>query len=99
MPARIWVWGLVPLSIVALLALGDFREDGLDQAVACDPFKRLPNGTWVTVKDVSLSYKRYFGNYQSNYGKGSIITGTGNSESARLLTALNKVWGETIAAV
>jgi hypothetical protein len=63
------------------------------QSVTCDGFKRLPNGTWVTVKDVSINYERHFGDRQLNYGKGWIITGTGDSEGARLLKALNKVCG------
>ena len=89
MPARIGLWGLVDLSITPLLALGACGKDTLQQAITCDQFKRLPNGAWVTVKDVSIDYERHFGNYQLNFGKGAIITGTGDSEGARLLTALN----------
>ena len=93
MPARVWLWGLVPLSIAALWAIHVWRLGTLEQALTCEQFNRLPNGGWVTIKDVSLSYGRRVGHYSLAYGKGTIITGTGDSEGAHLLNALNKVCG------
>jgi len=94
MRARVWLWILVPLLIAALLAIRVWSLGTLEQAIACDQFKRLPDGGWVAAEDVSLTYGRYVGQYNVAYGKGTVITGTGDSEGARLLDALNKVCGK-----
>jgi len=93
MPARVWLWCLVPLSIGALWAVHVYRLDTLEQAVRCDQFKRLPDGGWVAVQQVSLTYGRRVGHYNLSYGKGTPVTGTGDSEGAHLLSVLNKVCG------
>jgi hypothetical protein len=97
MPARIWLWGLLAL-IVAFLALGAFgQNNSLEKAVRCDQFKRLPNGQWVAVQDISLVYgwrtigNFVLGSYQWNFNNGTTVTGNGGSEDARLFAALNKV--------
>ena len=43
MPARVWLWGLVPLSIAALWANPRLDSLGtLEQAITCDQFKTPP---------------------------------------------------------
>lgn len=41
----------------------------LDQAIKCDQFQRLPDGSWTTTTDVSLNYTDNGTKYQSNFGK------------------------------
>jgi hypothetical protein len=89
MPVCIRFWGLASVWVVSLLALSACGKS-LDQALTCSDFKRLPDGRWVTVKDVAISYGGRIAKYNLGYGKGLIITGT-DSEGARLLAALNKV--------
>jgi hypothetical protein len=91
MRARVWLWGLPVLLIALLWGIHVYTLVPLEQVITCDEFKHLPNGGWVTVKDVSLSYGSRISQYNSFYGKGTTITGTGDSEGAHLLDALNKV--------
>jgi hypothetical protein len=93
MPARVWLWILVPLSIAGLWGIHLYRLGTLEQAIACDQFKHLPNGAWIVVKDFSVSYARRVGQYNLSYGKGTTVTGRGDSEGAHLLSALNEVCG------
>ena len=93
MPARIWLWGLVPLLIAAIWGIHVYTLVPLEQAITCDQFKRLPNGEWVTAKDVSLSYGSRVVFHNTAYGNGTNISRTGDSEGAHLLNALNKVCG------
>jgi hypothetical protein len=61
----------------------------MEQAIKCDQFQRLPDGTWSS-KDVSLDYVQDGKRYQLNYGNGAILTGKKDAEEARLVAALDK---------
>jgi len=97
MPAR--CWSFVLLSVAFSLPLGGCgSSQTLQQAINCDQFKRLPDGSWSAVTDVKLAYARdglqlwgyhVKGRYWTNYDKGSIITGK-DSEGAVVLAALDK---------
>ena len=92
MPARFWLLSLWIAVSLTLCACGP--KQTLDQVVRCEDFKHRPDGTWVTVHDISLNYQGWnFGSFQLNYGKGTIVTRTGDSEGTRLWTALNQVCG------
>jgi hypothetical protein len=92
-------WSLTLLFVAVSLALGGCGSNQtLEQAIKCDQFKQLPDGTWSATTDVKLAYARdglqlwgyhVKGRYWTNYTKGSIITSK-DSEDAVVLAALDK---------
>jgi hypothetical protein len=62
----------------------------LDQAIKCDQFKRLPDGSWTTITGVSLDYAANGTHYQSNFGKGLTIKATSGGQNAEIVAALEK---------
>ena len=88
MPTRRWV---VVLFLVALgFSIGACgTKQTLEQAMNCDHFKRLPDGSW-SAKDVSLDYVRDGREYQFNINGETIITGKNSSEDALILATLDK---------
>ena len=93
MPARVWLWGFVPLLIAAVLGNPRLQLRSPGASYHVRPVQRLPNGEWVTVKDVSLSYGSRVVYHNTSYGKGTNISRSGDSKGAHLLNALNKVCG------
>jgi len=92
-------WCNVALLLVALsLTLaGCGSNQTIEQAIKCDQFKRLPDGTWSATTDVKLAYARdgfqlwgyhVKGRYWTNYNKGEIITRK-DSEDALISAALD----------
>lgn len=79
---------LFPLALgLALSACG--TNQTLEQAINCDQFKRLPDGTW-SAKDASLDYVRDGKRYQFSFNGSIIITAKEGSEEAVLLATLDK---------
>jgi len=60
----------------------------LEQAIKCDQFSRLPDGSWST-KDVSLDYVRDGRRYQTNFSDGAVISAKSGGEVAMVFAALN----------
>jgi len=87
---RVRRWGVVLFPVALAFAIGGCgTKQTLEQAINCDQFKRLPDGTW-SAKDVSLDYVRDGTEYQSNINGSTIITGKKGNEDALLLAALDK---------
>jgi hypothetical protein len=96
MRARYLLWS-VPVLIALFVAVGVLaKNESLEKVVRCDQFKRLPDGNWIALQDVSLAYgwrtigTLTLGNYQLSFGKGTVVGPNGGSENARLFAALNK---------
>lgn len=67
--------GVRNLLLGSLLVLGGCGPNRtLEQAIQCDQFKRLPDGTWSATQEVVLDYKSKNTHYQLTYTKGSKIT-------------------------
>jgi hypothetical protein len=65
----------------------------LDQAVKCDQFKRLPDGSWVTTTDVSLDYTDNGTHDQDNFSKGVTLRASHDKQYATIVAALEKKCG------
>lgn len=81
--------GLMVLLFSCSLS-GCGTKQTLDQAIHCDDFRRLPDGSWSTVKDVSLDYLRDGTQYQLNYSKDVHLKQKAGDEATRLIDALDK---------
>ena len=94
MPARAQRWNLVFLSVLVSLALSACgTKQTLEQAIDCDQFKHLADGTWSTAKVVSLDFLQDGTEHQLNYSSGLIITGKRDREEALVAAALDKKCG------
>jgi len=80
--------GFVLISLSMTLGACGTKQT-LDEAIKCDDFRRLPDGSWYTVKDVSLDYDLDGTEHQTNYSNGVTIRAK-NDEGARVLAALEK---------
>lgn len=80
-------------SMVLLFALSVSAcgtKQTLDQAIHCDEFHRLPDGSWSTTKDVSLDYLLNGIQYQLNYSKDVHIKQIAQGDGSQLTAALDK---------
>jgi|GEM_PF-4117162 len=80
-------------SIVLLFALfvgACGTKQTLDQAIHCDDFRRLSDGSWSATRDVSLDYLLNGIEYQLNYSKDVHIEQKGEHDGSQLTAALNK---------
>jgi len=66
------------------------KPQPLDQAVKCDQFKRLPDGSWITTTDVSLDYTDNGTQYQDNFGSGVTLSASGGGHNATIVAAIEK---------
>ncbi|MGO9135189.1 MAG: hypothetical protein ACLP8A_14250 [Methylovirgula sp.] len=82
---------MVLLFACSLSACG--TKQTLDEAIHCDEFRRLSDGSWSTTKDVSLDYLLNGIEYQLNYSKDLHINQKGGSEGSQLSAALDKKCG------
>lgn len=62
----------------------------LDQAIKCDQFKRLPDGSWVTTADVSLDYTDNGVKNQDNFSKGVTLSAGHGDHDAMIVAGLEK---------
>lgn len=65
----------------------------LDQAIKCDQFKRLPDGSWITTADVSLDTTDNGTRYQDNFSKGVTLSASGGGHNATIVAGLEKKCG------
>jgi hypothetical protein len=65
----------------------------LDQAIKCDQFKRLPDGSWVTTADVSLDYTDNGINNHDNFSKGVTLSASHGDHYAMIVAELEKKCG------
>jgi hypothetical protein len=79
---------MVLLFALSVSACG--TKQTLDQAIHCDEFHRLSDGSWSTTKDVSLDYLLNGIEYQLNYSKGVLIKQQVEGDGSRLTAALDK---------
>lgn len=82
---------LALLLVLIMLGLsGCGPKQNLEQAIQCDQFKRLPDGSWSTAKDVSLNYLRNGVETQTNLSEGLTITARISADAALIAAALDK---------
>ena len=80
-------------SMVLLFALSVSAcgtKQTLDQAIHCDEFHRLSDGSWSATKDVSLDYLLNGIQHQLNYSKDAHIEQKGEHDRSQLTAALDK---------
>jgi hypothetical protein len=81
--------GLVLMSLAMTLGACGTKET-LDEAITCDGFRRQPDGSWSTTKNVSVDYDLDGTEHQTNYSNGVVIRAEDGEENARILAALEK---------
>lgn len=80
-------------SMVLLFALSVSAcgtKQTLDQAIHCNEFHRLSDGSWSTTRDVSLDYLLNGIEYQLNYSKDVHIKQKNGDDGSQLTAALDK---------
>jgi hypothetical protein len=78
-------------AIASLLPLtGCGTKQTLEQAVHCDDFERLADGTWSTNRDVSLDYLSNGIENQLNISKGVAVNRIVGGQKRQLLPVLER---------
>jgi hypothetical protein len=85
-----WRWMALPLLVACFGVSGCGSTQPIDQAIQCNQFTRLSDGSWSPTTEVSIDYAQNGTRYQANYAKGVVLKTYNGGQDALIVAALQK---------